>query len=621
MFKYRWEHTYKERQVSAAMAIGKIRSGSRVFVGSGCGRPQVLIDAMTGMAKRFSDIEIIQGRTLGVLPSAHQSYQSSFRHHTFHIGPSIQEAVQQGRADYTPVRTSQVPELFASRRIPIDVVLFQLTPPNIHGYCSMGITVGITKHAFEHAHYRIAQVNPHMPWTYGNTLVHVSEVDAFVLADTPLPETTVPEIDEISEKIAIRCTRHIENGATLRLGYNAISAAIARRLIQEDRKDIGIHSEHFSDFMMDMMLAGVATNTRKGLYNGKSVACRCFGSRKLYDFVDNNPQVEIRSVAEVNDPARIAMNERMVAITRVAQVDLTGQVADESTGINYYGGFGGRADFMRGAAASRRGKFIVALPSTSPDGTNSNIKMFLDPGAGVISNRADACYVITEWGSALLQGRPIRERAIALINIAHPRFRNELMAAAKEHRYVHQDQLLPPPNSTVYPDHMEVAADFRNGLKVSFRPVKPSDERMVQAFVYGLEERSIYYRFHGKMQTMHHNRIQHFVNVDYHETMTLIGLLGDSTEGEEMVAMGQYLRYPESNRAEVAFITADEYQNLGIGTWILQALIRYARERGIEGFFAEVLRQNRQMLKVFQKSGLPTKTTYEGSTCLVEFDL
>lgn len=616
-----WRTHYDQRSDSAIAAIRRIRSGSRVFVGSGCGRPAVLLEGLVRMASQLRDIEIIQGRTLGIVPSSSTIANTrSFRHHTFHICAGMQEAVQDGRADYTPVSSSQLPTLLASGRIPIDVVLLQVSPPDDAGYCSMGITVGITRHALEQAHYVVAEVNQQMPRTHGNSRVHVSRIHAFVQSDRPLPEVPQPEVDPVSERIAHHCVKYIEDGATLRLGQNSISVAITHKLIELKRKDLGIHSEHFTDCMMQLMKAGVVTNARKTMRTGHSVACRCFGSKALYDFVDGNPEVEIRSVSEVNDPFRIAAQERMVAIVNVAQVDLTGQVSDECTGLRFYGGFGGRNDFIEGAARSHRGKPIVVLPSTNGDGSESNIKMFLDPGAGVISNRANVHYVVTEWGVAAMHGRPIRERAISLISIAHPKFRDALMHQAKQHCYVHQDQLLPPPNTALYPDHLEHHTNFSD-LDVFFRPARPSDERTVQAFIYQLGERSIYYRFHGELRDMHHSRVQPFVNVDYQDTFTIIGLLGSCGHEGEMVGMGQFLRYPESNKVEVAFITGDDYHDRGIASWILWILIRFARERGIEGCFAEVLPQNRAMLRVFEKCGLPIEVTRDDGTIHVTFQI
>ncbi len=615
-----WSERYEARKTTVVGALKRIRSGSRVFVGSGCGRPQVLLDALFKLGQRLSDIEIIQGRTLGVVPSAASDQQANFRHHTFHICPGIRDAVQEGRADYTPVASSQLPSLFANGRIPVDVVLLQVSPPDETGYCSMGITVGITRHALTHARYVAAQVNPRMPRTFGNSMLHVDEIHAFVEAEHPLPQLETPTLDDASMLIAYHCVKLIEDGAVLRLGHNAVSAAIARTLIEEQRQDLGLHTEHFTDCMMEMMRAGVVTNQRKQRHRGKSVACRCFGSQRLYEFVHENPQVEIHTVEEVNDPFKIAAEPRMVSIIRVAQVDLTGQVSDESTGGAFYGGFGGRGDFIRGAAASRRGKPIVVLPSTSPDGRTSNIKMFLDPGAGVFSSRAEVHYVVTEYGIAALHGKPIRERAIALINIAHPRFRDELMAAAKQQRYVHQDQMLPPPNSSIYPENMESQTQLGD-LDLHLRPARPQDERAVQAFIYQLDDKSIYYRFHGELKAMNHSRVQEYVNVDYADRMTLLAFLGTRSREGELVAMGQYLRYARSNQAEVAFITADAFHNRGVGTTILHSLIRHAREQGIEGCFAEVLLRNKAMVRVFEKAGVPIKLTREEGTWLVEFQI
>jgi acyl-CoA hydrolase/GNAT superfamily N-acetyltransferase len=618
-----WRAHYEQRTIAAEQALKKIRSGSSVFVGSGCGQPRLLFEAFMRMAPHLSDIEILHGMTLGVVGSTDPSFAERFRHNAFFVSEGVKSAVSEGRADYTPIRSFRIPTLFASGRIPVDAALIQVSPPDDAGYCSLGVSVGITRGAAESASYVVAEVNPQMPRTFGNSLIHVKDIDAFVAVDHPLVEVPPPSsLSDVTQQIAHNCVRLIEDGATIRLGANAIAWAVARKLIETKRVDLGIHSDYMTEGIMEMMLEGVANNSRKREATGKSIVCRCIGTRRLYDFVHNNPQVEMHTTADVCDPSAIARHERMVAIVRGFQVDLMGQVSDGIGGGRFHGGFGGRADFIRGAARSARGKPVIVIPSTTRDGEESTIKMFLDPGSEVVALGADVHYVVTEWGAAFLHGRSIRERAVSLIHIAHPKFRKDLMDEAKRNRFVYQDQLLPQGHSSVYPEHLEATVEFGPELKVFFRPVLASDERKVQSFIYRLGDRSIRYRFHGEIRVMNHSLVQGFVNVDYVDTITMIGLLcnGDPEKGE-VVAMGQFLRYPQTNVAEVAFITLDSYQNRGIGTWLLQNLGRYARQCSIEGFFAEVLRDNHQMIRVFQKSGFSMRGSVEDGVYTIALDL
>lgn len=618
-----WREHFERRTFTAEQALKSLRSGSTVFIGSGCGQPRLLFDALMRRSPHLSDIEILHGITLGVVGSTDPSFAERFRHNAFFVSEGVTSAVSEGRADYTPIRSFRIPSLFSSGRIPVDAAFIQVSPPDEAGYCSLGVSVGITRAAAENASYVVAEVNPQMPRTFGNSLIHVKDIDAFVAVDHPLIEVPPPaSLNEVTRQIAHNCVRLIEDGATLRLGANAIAWAVARQLIEARRADLGIHSDYMTEGIMEMMLAGVANNSRKRESTGRSVACRCIGTRRLYDFVHNNPQVELHTTAEVCDPDAIARHERMVAIVRGFQVDLMGQVSDGIGGGRFHGGFGGRADFIRGAARAARGKPIIVMPSTTRDGEESTIKMFLDPGSEVVALGADIHYVVTEWGTAFLHGRSIRERAVALIHIAHPKFRKHLMDEAKRHRFVYQDQLLSQGQAPMYPEHLEATVDFGPDLQVFFRPVFASDERKVQSFIYRLGDRSIRYRFHGEVRVMNHSLVQGFVNVDYTDTMTMIGLKvdGDPEKGE-VVAMGQYLRYPHSNIAEVAFITLDDYQNRGIGTWLLQALARYARQCSIEGFFAEILRDNHQMIRVFQKSGFSMRGSVEHDVYTIVLDL
>ncbi len=591
-----WKAIYKERSVSATDALSKIRSGSRIFISAGCGRPQVLVDALVNLTGKIADIEVIHMKSFGIAPYTSCEYEDCFRHNALFIGSNVSEAVAEGRADYTPIGKYQIAKLLQQGRIPIDVALIQVSPPNEQGYVSMGITVGISKTASDCAKFVVAQVNPNMPRTLGDSFLHISQIDAFVHAQSQIVQAPPLDVDEVTDKIAYHVARLIEDGAVLHLGYNSIAFALPKYLCE--RIDLGIHTDILVAPLVELIKCGAVSNARKKINKNKSITSLCYGSKEIYKFIDNNPHIEFHPCLYVNDPFIISNNDHMIALNEAHKVDLSGLVCAKLVGPRFGSGF------MVGATHSNRGKSIAALPSTTPDEKESNIVMNIEMNHGVAmsTNRDDIQYVVTEFGIAALQGKTIRERALALIHIAHPKFREELMKAAKDNKYVHEDQLLPA--GAIYPDKLEHRHILDNGLKIFIKPAKPTDERAVQCFVYKLDEKSIHYRFHGTQQTMHHSRVQHYVNTDYDETLTLLAYRKGEFDEEEIIGIAQYLFYPSNNQVEVAFITGEDFQNMGIGTYLLKCLIDFGREKNVEKFFAEVLPENRQMLAVFHKSGV-----------------
>ena len=433
-----WRHLYRERLTSAACAVASIGSGRRVFVGSNCAEPQTLVEALTAHAAGLTATEIVHIMTLGQAPYSEARFEKQFRHNAFFIGANVREAVNACRADYTPIFLSEIPALFRSGQLPLDVALIMVSPPDVHGYCSLGISVDVVKAAVESSGLVIAEVNRRMPRTLGDSFLHVSRIDAFVESDCPLLELLPPTQTEVTQRIGRHIADLIEDGSTLQLGIGAIPDAALACLT--DKRDLGIHTEMFSDGLLPLVAAGVVTGRRKTLYPDKIISSFCMGTRALYDFVDNNPSIEFHPSEIVNDPFVIAQNEKMVAINAAIEVDLTGQVCADSIGERFYSGIGGQVDFLRGAARSRGGKAIIALPSTASlhGGTTvSRIVSNLKPGAGVVTSRGDVHYVVTEWGTASLHGKSIRERALALIAIAHPDFRDALQEAAQERHLIH----------------------------------------------------------------------------------------------------------------------------------------------------------------------------------------
>ncbi len=603
-----WQVRYEEKVRTPEEAVSAIQSGDHIFIGSGAAEPQKLVEALVARANAVFGTEIVHIMTLGIAPYAEPKWGDNFRHNALFIGPNVREAVAQGRADYTPIFLGEIPRLFETGRVPIDVALIHVSPPDRHGYCSYGVSTDVVKPATEAANLVIAEVNEHMPRTLGDSFLHVDDIDFLVPVDYPILETTVGVADEIARNIGKYIANLIEDGSTLQMGIGTIPDSVLYYL--RDKKDLGIHTEMFSDGMMHLVELGVITNMKKSLHRGKIVAAFCMGSKRLYEFVDNNPFIEFHPVSYTNDPFIIAQNDRMVSINSALEVDLTGQVCADSLGAYFYSGIGGQVDFVRGAARSKGGKPIIALPSTAADGSVSRITSQLKPGAGVVTSRGDVHYVVTEWGVAYLHGRTIQERALALISVAHPKFRPELIRQAKALKYIAEDVPEISEVGMVYPERWEMSHTFEDGTRVFFRPIKMTDEEMMKDLFYRLSEQTIYHRFFRSLKSMPHRDLVHFVHIDYTNEMGIVGIVQDpeKAEREEIIAIGRYYLNRATNVAEVSYLVRDDFQRRGIGSYLVKYLARIARENGIAGFEAEILPDNPPAMKVLHKLGFPVET-------------
>lgn len=423
---------FHDKLVAADVALRAVRSGDVVYVHPGCATPQRLLDALVARAAELTDVKVVHLMSLGRADYVAPSMAGHFRHVALFCGKNVREAINAGRADYVPVFLSEVPRLFRSGALKPDVALIHVSPPDEHGFCSFGVGVECTKAAAETARIVIAQVNPAMPRVLGDNFIHVRNVAHFVEADEPLAELPRVRMSPTFEEIGRNVASLIDDGATLQLGIGGIPDAVLHFL--RDRKALGVHSEMFSDGMVELIEEGVVTNERKTLHPGKTVASFVLGSRSLFDFIHNNPIVEFHPSDYVNDPFVIARNDRMVAVNSAIAVDLTGQVCSDSIGDSVYSGFGGQVDFIRGAARAKDGRAIIALLSTARDGQVSRITASLEPGAGVVTSRADVHFIVTEFGVVDVFGKTVRERARALIGIAHPKFRGDLEALARKKR-------------------------------------------------------------------------------------------------------------------------------------------------------------------------------------------
>jgi acyl-CoA hydrolase/GNAT superfamily N-acetyltransferase len=595
--------------------FSRIHRGDHIFIATGCAEPQHLVRALVQYVesnpKAIFDAEVFHVWTLGVAPYADAKFRSNFRHNSFFVGTHTRAAVNEGLADYTPVFLSQVPGLMTRRLVPVDVALVQTSEPDESGFMSLGVSVDITRAAAEQARLVIAQVNPRMPRVHGDAFLHVKDVHFLVPFEEPLLEYETEVSGEIAGRIGNYVARIVEDGDTIQVGYGSVPNAIVANL--GGKRHLGIHTELLSDGLIDLMRSGVADNSRKTLNRGKAVATFCMGHRASYEFLDDNPAVEFKAVDYTNSPLVIARHDRMTAINSALEIDLTGQASAESLGGLFYSGIGGHADFMRGAVLARGGKTILTLPSTAENESVSRIAPVLKPGAGVTLNRGDVHYVVTEYGIAYLHGKNIRERAMELIAVAHPKFRPWLVEEAKARRLVFGDQAFLAGKSGEYPEEMEAWRTARGGVEVLLRPVKIHDEPLLKDFFYSLSDQSLYRRFMSVRKDMPHERLQDFVVIDYTREMVILAVIPRGAT-EELVGLGQFSIHEQSHTAEVAFVVRDAWQGKGIGRALLDHLTLLAKKKGLYGFTAEVLIENRPMLSLFEKMGFDIRKSVEEGT-------
>ncbi len=600
----KWKEIYPDKFVSEDRVFHNIRRGNRIFIGTACGEPQYLVRALINYVeshpKGFFDAEVFHVWTLGVAPYTDEKFKSNFRHNSFFIGDNTRDAINNGLADYSPLFLSQIPELFHRRLVPIDVALIQTSPPDNNGFMSLGVSVDVTKAAVENASLVITQTNPKMPRIHGDTFLHIKDVGFVVPHEEPLLEYEDKVSDEIAQLIGNYVARIVDDGDTIQVGYGSIPNAILSKLVH--KKNLGVHTELLSDGIVDLMKKGVINNIKKSIDRGKTIATFCMGTKETYQYIHDNPSVEFRQVDYTNNPLIIAQNTNMTAINSALQIDLTGQATAESIGKTFYSGIGGHADFMRGALLSASGKTILTLQSTAENETISRIVPFVSEGAGVTLTRGDIHYVVTEYGIAYLHGKNIRERAIELISIAHPKFRPWLIEEAKRFNLIYKDQAFISGKGGDYPEELEIYKITKSGFDVLLRPVKISDEPLLKEFFYSLSDKSLYRRFISRRTDMHHERLQEFVVIDYTKEMIILAI-NKKDKKDEILGMGQYSIYENSLTAEVAFLVRDKWQNTGIGTELLSYLTYLAKKDGLPGFTAEVLRENTPMLHLFESMG------------------
>lgn len=605
---------YPAKFVTENRVFKQMHRGDHIFIGTGCGKPQYLIQALIKYVETHPgdllDTEVYQVWSMGIAPYVDQKFRHHFRYNTFFIGDTAREAVNEGVADYTPVFFSQTPDLFNRELVQVDVAMVQTSWPDEHGYMSLGVSVDITKAAIQNATMVVAQMNVNMPRIHGDGFIHISEVDYIIPYDEPLIELSVSVDDDVAKQIGEYAARLVQDGDTIEVGFGSTPNAILPYL--KNKKHLGVHTSLLTDGIVELMKAGVIDNSQKTANRGRTVATFCMGNRETYEYLNDNPAIEFRTADYTNNPLVIARHDNMTAINSALEIDLTGQASAESIGKIFYRGLGGNADFMRGAVLARNGKAILTLPSTAENDTVSRIVPVLGEGSGVTLNRGDLHYVVTEYGIAYLHGKNVRERAMELIAIAHPQFRPWLIEEAKKRKLIYQDQAFIPGERGLYPAKLETYKTTKKGLQIFVRPVKISDEPLLKDFYNNCSDESLYRRFMSVRRSISHEQLQEFFVVDYTQDMVILAILKTGEEKEEVIGIGQYSVDNITHTADAAFAVRDDYQNLGVATELLAYLTYLAKKRGLLGFTADALFDNIGMMRVFEQGGFDLKKAVEG---------
>jgi acyl-CoA hydrolase/GNAT superfamily N-acetyltransferase len=595
---------YPEKFLPLKGIFSHIHRGDSIFIHTGCGEPQYLVSSLINYVesnpKAIFDSEVLQVWTLDLAPYADAKFKKNFRHNSLFLGNTTRDAVNAGTADYTPVFLSNVPDLFYRRLIPLDVALIQTSLPDEHGYMSFGVSVDIVKAATEVAKIIIVQINSEMPRIHGDGFINIKDVNFAVFHDEQLLTFKAEADNDVAGKIGEYVSSLVQDGDTIQVGYGAIPNAVLKNL--KGKKNLGVHTELLSDGLVELIREGVVDNSKKTINRGKTIASFCLGSKETYSFLNDDPVIEFRRIDYTNNSLIIARHENMIAINSALEIDLTGQATAETRGNAFYSSVGGQADFMRGAMLSKNGKTILAIQSTADSDKISRIVPLLKEGTGVTLHRGDIHYVVTEYGIAYLHGKNIRERAMALIAISHPKFRSHLIKEAKELNLIYKDQAFIPGKRGEYPEELETYRTTMEGEEILLRPVKISDEPLIKEFFYSLSDSSMHRRFLSERKDMPHERLQDFVVIDYLKEMIILAVIKDEKR-EEIVGLGQYAIDLPTRTAEVAFAVKDDFQNRGVGTELLSYLTLLARKEGLLGFNAEVLIGNTAMLHLFEKMG------------------
>ena len=599
---------WDQKIVSADYVLEKVEPGMNIFLGTGVAEPRTLVKRLMASDKgNLQDLALIQLVSLGDALAIEERYSYKYRLKTFFSGWVASDAITEGRVDLIPCRFSRIPSLISSGKIQVDAAFVQITPPDRDGYASLGAAVDVARQAMEQASLVVGEINEQAPRTLGDTFVHVNDFHYFVKSTEPIIYFPRWPVDEVYDKVAAHVATMVEDGSCIAFSVGPLFEALGKHLV--NKRNLGIHSPFFTDALMELVKSGAVTNRKKGVFRGKCLAAYAFGTRELMQWLNENPLVEFQGIDVVADPHFIGHNEHFILILPARKVDLSGRIAMHAGRGNVAATPGEAQEFFLGAASSPGGRTIFALPSRNLM-AESNILLSVDGYPNQFTIRESLDLVVTEYGVASLTGRSIRERALALIDIAHPDHRKELVRQAKEHKILYPDQIYLTESGHLYPDELTCVHTFKEGLSVRFRAIKPSDEEEMRQLFYRFSDESVYYRYFTGMKTMPHSRMQEYVNIDYRKTMSIVGLVGEPG-AERIIAEARYVTVPERPYGDIAMVVDEAYHGRGIATFLLHLLFRVAEERGLQGFTADVLIDNKPMWKVLEKSPYPRHTTRE----------
>ncbi len=597
---------WQEKVVSPAEALEKIEPGMKIFLGTGVAEPRMLIrQLMATDETNIQDLELIQLVSLGDLITMKELQTQKFRLKTFFSGWVASEAITGGLVDLIPCRFARITALIESGQLPIDAAFIQVTPPNEAGYCSLGVSVDVARQAIERAKLVVGEINEKVPHTYGDTFIPVDEFDLLVHSHDDLLYFPRWPVNDIFDQVACNVASVVEDGSCIMFSIGPIYEALSRHLIT--KHNLGIHSPFFTDALMDLVNSGAVTNRNKAIYRGKSLASYAFGTKELLSWLDKNPLVEFQGIDLVFNPVEIGRNPKFMTIIPARKVDISGRIALHIGKGAIATTPGEATDFINGAELSPGGCNIFALPSRNRKG-EPNILLSVEQFHNLLGLRESVDMVATEYGVANLKGRTVRERAQALIDVAHPEDRERLVEEAKEKKILYPDQIYIVTCAALYPSDINGKHTFKGGIEVRFRHIKPSDEEGMRSLFYRFSDQSVYYRYFSPIKTMPHAKMQQYVNVDCNHVISIVALVGPPEE-ERIIAEARFVKDKKRPYGDVAFIVDEDYQGLGIATFLYRMLIRVAKERGLKGFTADVLASNKSMMKVFEKGGLPVKAT------------
>lgn len=599
---------WEKKVVTPEEVLKRISPGMSIFIGTGVSEPRTLVKhLMASDMGNLQDLELIQLLSLGDAISVQELSNHKYRLKTFYSGWIANEAIKAGRVDLIPCRYSQIPKLMETRNFPIDVAFIQITPPTGAGYCSLGVSIDVARHAMKRAKLVVGEINPLVPLTYGDTFVPISDFDLIVKSNEPLIYFNRWQKDDIFNKVAQNVASLIEDGSCIVYSIGPLFDALSKYLSR--KRDLGIQSPTFTDALMDLIKSGAVTNRHKLIYPGKSLSCYAVGTAKLMKWLHRNPLVEFQGLDQVYNPNQIGSNPRTVAIISARKIDFTGRIALHSGKGNIVNGPAEVIDYFTGAEISEGGYAIFALPSRNLRG-ESNILPSVEKFPNRFSLPESVEIVVTEYGVANLRGRSVRERAQALIDIAHPEDREALVKKAKRENILYEDQIYIAESAHFYPESVATEHIFKNNLKIRFRAIKPSDEEDMRRLFYRFSDEAVYYRYFTPVKTMPHSKMQEYVNVNYKQVMSIVGIIEESDQ-EVIIAEARYVRHPDKPFADIAFIVDEEYNGYGIATFMYKRLIMCAKNSGLEGFTADVLSTNIGMMRVFEKGGLIIKSKLE----------